>query len=216
MKQFAIIGLGRFGYSVAKTLYVMGYDVLAIDKDEERVQDISEFVTHSVQADATEESVLKTLGLRNFDVAVITIGSDIQSSILVTLLCKELGVKYVLTKAQNDLHAKVLYKIGCDKVVFPERDMGIRVANNLVSPSILDYIALAPGYSLVEIESIPKWHGKTLAELDMRVTYGINVMAIKYEDKVNIAPQGNDIINENDILVVIGSDDDIKRLESGE
>jgi trk system potassium uptake protein TrkA len=213
MKQFVVIGIGRFGSSVAKTLYGMGHDVLAIDKDEERIQEISESVTHAIQADATDEDALKAIGLRNFDVAVVTIGSDIQSSILVALLCKELGIKYVLGKAQNDLHAKVLYKIGVDKVVFPERDMGMRVAHNLVSSSILDYIELAPDYSLIEISAIPTWEGKSLKQLDMRVRYGINVMAIKHNDEMNISPKGDDIINQGDILVVIGSKDDIRKLE---
>ena len=126
MKQFIVIGCGRFGSSVAKTLYKMGNDVLAIDGNEETVQSISDEVTHAVQADATDEHALRSLGIRNFDVAVITIGSDIQASIMATLIVKEMGVKFVVAKAQNELHAKVLYRIGADRVVFPERDMGIR------------------------------------------------------------------------------------------
>ena len=214
MKQFAIIGLGRFGSSIAKTLYQMGHDVLAIDNDPEEVQEISDYVTHAVQADATDEVTLNTLGIRNFDVAVITIGTDIQSSILITLLCKEMGVKYVLAKAQNELHAKVLYRIGADKVVFPERDMGARVAHNLVSSNILDYIELAPEYSLVEIASNPDWETKNLRQLNIRAKYGVNVIAIKRENgKVNVAPQAEDVVQKNDILVVIGNNDDIKRIE---
>jgi len=214
MKQFAIIGLGRFGSSIAKTLYQMGHDVLAIDNDPEEVQEISDYVTHAVQADATDEVTLNTLGIRNFDVAVITIGTDIQSSILITLLCKEMGVKYVLAKAQNELHAKVLYRIGADKVVFPERDMGSRVAHNLVSSNILDYIELAPDYSLVEIVPNPEWEGKNLRQLNIRAKYGVNVIAIKGEDgKVNVAPQAEDMVDQSDILVVIGNNDDIKRIE---
>jgi TrkA-N domain./TrkA-C domain. len=212
-KQFAVIGLGRFGISVAQTLYAMGHDVLAIDKDEEIIQSISDTVTHAVQADATDETALKTLGLRNFDVAVVTVGPDIQASILITLLCKEMGIKYVLTKAQNELHAKVLYKIGADRVVFPERDMGMRVAHNLVSSSILDYIELSPEYSLVEIAALPSWENKSLKDLDMRTRFGVNVMAIKHGKQVNISPKGDDIIRRDDILVVIGSTEDIKQLE---
>jgi trk system potassium uptake protein TrkA len=124
MKQFVIFGMGKFGESIATSLYNMGHEVLAVDKDQERVQDISDKVTHAVQIDATDENTLKAIGYRNFDVAVVAIGQDIQSSILITLLCKEAGVKYVLAKAQNELHSKLLYKIGADKVVFPERDMG--------------------------------------------------------------------------------------------
>ena len=130
-KQFVVIGLGRFGESVAKTLYSLGHDVLAIDMDEDSVQEISDSVTHAVQMDATDENALRTLGLRNFDVAVVTIGSNIQASVMITLLVKELGVKYIIAKGQSDLHAKVLYKIGADRVVLPEKDMGVRVAHNL-------------------------------------------------------------------------------------
>ncbi len=214
MKQFVVIGLGRFGSSVARNLYALGHDVLAIDKDEELIQDISDSVTHAVQADATDENALKSLGIRNFDVAVITIGSDIQASIMITLLAKELGVKYVITKAQNELHAKVLYKIGVDRVVFPERDMGVRVAHNLVSSNILDYIELDPDFSIIEITAISRWIGKTLEELDMRARYGVNVLAIKQGNDINISPRGDDLIQENDILVVVGSNEDIKRLEN--
>lgn len=214
MKQFAIIGLGRFGQSVARTLYSMNHDVLAVDKDEELIQEISDFVTHAVQADATDESVLKALGIRNFDVVVVSIASDIQSSVLITLLCKEAGVKYVIAKAQNELHAKVLYKIGADKVVFPERDMGMRIAHNLVSANILDYIELAPDYSLVEIRALPTWVGKSLRTISMREKFGVNVLAIREGKDINVSPKGDDIINKDNILVVIGGNEDITYLEN--
>jgi len=213
MKQFAVIGCGRFGSSVARTLYGLGYDVLAIDENEDVIQNISDSVTHAVQADATDEASIKSLGIRNFDVAVITIGSDIQSSILITLIVKELGVKYVVAKAQNELHAKVLYKIGADRVVFPERDMGVRVAHNLVSSNILDYIELAPDYSIVEISALKDWEGKSLSELNMRARYGINVMAIKHGAEINISPNALDTIRKDDVLVVIGHNDDVQKLE---
>ena len=211
-KQIAVIGLGRFGTSMAQTLFDMGYDVLAIDKDEEIIQSISDSVTHAVQADATDEAALRALGLRNFDVTVVTIGDDIQSSILITLLCKEMGIQHVVSKAQNDLHAKVLYKIGADRVVFPERDMAMRLAHNLVSSNILDYIELSPDYSLVEITALPLWENKSLRDLDMRVRFGINVMAIKHGKEVNISPKGDDIIRRGDVLVVIGKIENINRL----
>ena len=167
-KQFVIIGLGRFGSSIAKTLYSLGNDVLAIDKDEDVVQEIADNVTHAVQLDATDENALKSLGIRNFDVAVVTIGDNIQSSIMATLLVKELGVKYIIAKGHSDLHAKVLYKIGADRVVLPEKDMGIRVAHNLVSSNILDYIELSEDYSVMEIQVLDEWSGKTLNELKIR------------------------------------------------
>lgn len=212
-KQFVIIGLGRFGASIAKTLYAMGNDVLAIDKNEDLVQEIADSVTHAIQMDATDESALRTLGIRNFEVAVVTIGGNIQSSIMATLLVKELGVKYIIAKGNSDIHAKVLYKIGADKVILPEKDMGVRVAHNLASSNILDYIELYSNYSIMEIESPNDWYGKTMKELNLRSKYGINVIAIKREEKVNISPYADDKIEIGDIIVAIGSSEDLKRLE---
>jgi len=158
-KQFAVIGIGRFGSSVAKTLCGLGHEVLAVDRNQDRIQEIADYVTHAVQADATDEEALKSLGIRNFDAVVVSIGDDIQSSIMIALLCKEMGVKFVVGKAQNDLHAKVLYKIGVDKVIFPERDMGMKIAHHLASTNIIDYIELASDYSLVEVTAIPNGWG---------------------------------------------------------
>jgi len=213
-RQFIVIGLGRFGASVAETLYSLGNDVLAVDSDEEVVQNISDNVTHSVQADANDENSLRALGIRNFDCAVISIGANIQSSILATLLVKELGVKYVITKATNALHAKVLYKIGADRVVFPERDMGVRVAHNLVSSNILDYIELSPDYSIAEVISPEEWHNKTLGELNIRARYGINVMAIKRNNDIDVSPLADNVIEPGDIIVAIGNIEELNKLEN--
>lgn len=212
-KQFVIIGLGRFGSSIAKTLYSLGSDVLAIDLDEDIVQEISDSVTHAVQLDATDENALRSLGIRNFDVAVVTIGDNIQSSIMATLLVKELGVKYIIAKGHSDLHAKVLYKIGADRVILPEKDMGVRVAHNLVSANILDYIELSEDYSVMEIQALEEWTGSTLKDVKLRSKYGINVMAIKRGDEVNLSPSADDIIESGDIIVAIGSAEDLSRLE---
>lgn len=212
-KQFVVIGLGRFGSSVAKTLYALGHDVLAIDMNEDFVQDISDDVTHAVQMDATDEAALKTLGIRNFDVAVITIGANIQASVMATLLVKEQGVKYIIAKGNSDIHAKVLYKIGADRVILPEKDMGIRVAHNLVSSNILDYIELSPDYSIIEIDSPIDWHGKTLSDLSLRTRFGINVVAIKTGHDVNVSPYPDDKIEHGDVVVAIGSADDLRILE---
>lgn len=213
MKQFAIIGMGRFGSSIARTLYSLGNDVLAIDYIEEHIEEVTDYVTHAVVADATDEQTLIALGLRNFDTVVVTIGGDIQASILICLLCKEMGIKQVLAKAQNELHARVLRKIGVDRVVFPERDMGMRLAHNLVSSSILDFIELSSDHSLVEINVHEAWTGSSLKELNMRVNYGVNVMAIKHAGSINISPRGEDIVQSGDTLVVIGANEDIRRLE---
>lgn len=213
-KQFVVIGCGRFGSSVAKKLYDLGAEVMTVDKNEETIQNLSDFVTYAVQADATDENTIKSLGIRNFDVAVVSIGGDIQSSILVTLLLKELGVKYVVAKAQNDLHGKVLYRIGADRVVFPEREMGIRVANNLISNNILEYIQLAPDYSIMEIVALSSWTGKTLKDIDMRNEYGINVMAIKHGDEIDITISADEVLKEGDVLVVIGHNDNLKKIQN--
>lgn len=212
-KQFAVIGMGRFGSSVAKTLYNLGFEVLAIDSNENRTQEVISMVTHAVQADSTDEDALRALGIRNFDVVVVAIGQDIQSSILTTLILKDLGVTTLIVKAQNELHGKVLKKIGADKVIFPERDMGHRVAHHLVSPNILDHIELSDDYSIIEIQVSASMIGKNLRQLDIRAKYGCNVMAIKSADKMNIAPHAEDLIKENDILVIVGKNDDLKQFE---
>jgi len=212
-KQFVVIGLGRFGASVAKTLYKMGHDVLAIDKDEDAVQNISDSVTHAIQMEATDENGLKTIGIRNFDVAVISIGSNIQASVMATLLVKEMGVNYIVCKGNSEIHEKVLYKIGANKVIQPEKDMGVRVAHNLVSSNILDYIELSDEYSVIEIEVAPEWCNKTLKELDLRSKYGINVMAIRNGDDVSIAPSANRMLTEGGVVVAICSSEKLSKLE---
>ena len=213
-KQFVVIGLGRFGNSVATTLYSMGHDVLAIDKDLELVEDIAEQVTHAVRLDATDEAAFKAIGLRNFDVAIVCIGGDIQASILVTMLCKEQGVPFVLAKAMGELHAKVLARVGADKVIFPERDMGVRVAHNLVTTNILEYIELSQDYSLVEIEVPKAWNDQTMRELNLRVRHGINVVAIRHTDGgITVSPMGSDALSAGDVLIAVGSVEAINKLD---
>jgi trk system potassium uptake protein TrkA len=213
VRQFVVIGCGRFGQSLAETLFDMGYDVLAIDKSAERIQEVSTHVTHAVQADALEENNLRSLGISNFDVAVVTIGSNMQASIMATLLTKELGVKTVIAKAQNELHGKVLEKIGADRVVYPEQDMGIRVARNLISTNILDIIEFAPDYSIVEVATMDDWVGRSLKDLKLPNKYGITVIAIKGGETINISPYAEDIIKEGDVLIVIGQNKALKNLE---
>lgn len=212
MKDFAVIGLGRFGASVARTLASMGYNVLGVDSHEELVQAIAPSITHAVQADATDEETLKALGIRNFDVVVVAIGNDLEASILVTLTLKELGVKQVIAKASTELHGKVLTRIGADRVVFPERDMGMRLAQSLVSTNILDYIELSPEYSIVELTA-GRAAGKTLRDLDLRARYGVNVMALRRGQKIIVAPLADDEIAQDTVLVVIGHNDNLRRLE---
>ncbi|MGM0396242.1 MAG: potassium channel family protein [Bacillota bacterium] len=205
MKSFAVIGCGRFGSAVAKTLYDLGNEVLAIDGNMDVVDEIAGHVTHAIQADVMDEGVLRELGLSNFDVAVVSIGSDLQASIMATLIVKELGVEKIIAKAQSELHGKVLKKIGADKVVFPERDMGVRVAHNLTSNSIVDFIELSPDYSILEIEAIPKWYNKSLEELKLRNKYKVTVMAVKKGVDIKVSPGPKYQIEEGDILVALGS-----------
>lgn len=212
-RQFAVIGLGRFGSSVAKTLSELGHDVLAIDNDEAKIQEISSVVTHAVQMDATDEYALRTLGIRNFDVVIVTIGENIQQSIMITLLLKEAGVKHIICKGVTELHKKVLLKIGADRVVLPDKDMGVRVAHNLVSSNLLDFIELSPEYSIMEINAPKDWVGKNIKDLDVRANYGINIMALKSDDDININPSPMDIIEDNTIIVCVGSNEDLQRLE---
>lgn len=213
-KQFIVVGLGRFGTSVAETLYGLGNDVLAVDSDEEIVQNISERVTHAVQLDANDENSLRALGIGNFDVAIISIGSDIQASILATLLVKDMGVKHIIAKANDALHAKVLYKIGANRVIFPERDMGVRVAHNLCSSSILDYIELSPDFSIAEIASPKEWENRNLKELNLRATYGINVVAIKRSNEIDVSPSPDEVIQPGDIIVAIGGTQELNSIEN--
>lgn len=213
MKQFAVIGLGRFGISLARTLMTMGYEVLAIDDDPERVQDIVNEVTHAIQADATDEQALKALGIRNFDVVVVAIGKDIQASILVTVLLKEVGVKHVVAKALTELHGRVLEKVGADKVFHPERDMGARVAHSLVSSNVLDHIEISPHHSILEVVAPDNLVGKTLKESGLRAKFGVTVMAVKRGDEIIVSPSPDDPIRERDILVAIGENDNLRSIE---
>jgi trk system potassium uptake protein TrkA len=213
LKLFAVIGLGRFGSSVAKTLSAMGYEVMAVDNDEMRVQEISHVVTHAVQADATDEDAMRALGVRNADCAVVSIGQNIQASILSTLLLKGLGVPYVAAKAQNELHGRVLDKVGADRVIYPERDMGVRVARNLVSSNLLDYLELSPDYSILETVASQRVVGKTLGELNLRARHGISIIAIRRGSDINLSPGADDVILEGDTLVMMGRIDQLDKLQ---
>ncbi len=212
--DFVVFGLGKFGRSVAQTLAENGKEVLAIDNNEEIIQDIADVVTHAVQADVTDSDALKALGVGNFDVAVIAISNNLQASIMSTILAKEMGVPYVIAKASNDIHKRVLEKVGADKVIFPEREIGVRIANNLVSETFVDFIELSDDYSIVELSVVEEWAGKSLKELNMRVNYGINVMAIRKGDNISITPGPDLVLQSADILVVIGANPDLWKISA--
>ena len=208
-RQYAVIGLGRFGTSVAHRLYTAGQEVLGIDVNEERVENAELSVTHAIMADTTEEETLKSIGIRNFDCVIVAIGNDMQSSILTTLLLKELGVEKVIAKALNKNHGQVLTKVGADWVIYPERDMGERVANQLLSPNMLNYIELSKEYNIEEIILPMSMKGKSLRELDLRAKYNISVIAIVSNGEIIIAPSPDQDIHEKDMLLVVGNKEDL-------
>lgn len=209
--QFAVIGLGRFGLSIAKKLFESDQEVLGVDVNDERVEDSQPYVTHAVIADSTDEEALKSIGIRNFDTVIVAIGNDIQASILSVLMLKELGVKKVIAKALNKLHGQVLTKVGADWVVYPERDMGIRVAHQLLSPNVLNFIELSKDYSVEEIKVPDQMTDKTLRELDLRAKFNLSVIAIRRENDINISPSPDKIIDQGDVLVIIGENRDLER-----
>lgn len=212
-KEFVVIGLGRFGGSIVSELVELGADVMAIDISSSKVDEFATIATQAVTADTTDESVLKSLGIRNFEHVIVAIGEDIQASILTTLILKEIGVPKITVKAQNDYHEKVLRKIGADQVVHPERDMGFRIANNMMSNNILDYLELSDEHSIAEFQANDRLAGKTIIEMNIRAKYGVNIVAIKRDKDIIISPQAYDKIQSDDILIIIGSDTDIHHFE---
>ena len=203
-RQFAVIGLGRFGTSVARTLFHLGQEVLAIDVDQERLRYVSEEVTSTAIANSTDANALKNLGIRNFDVVVVAIGEDVQAGIMTTLLLKEQGVPFVVAKALNKMQGRVLEKVGADRVVYPERDMGKRVAHNLVCNNLIDYIDIAAGYRLEEVGA-PKWmFGKTLGQMDLRLKHGVTAILVRHPDgTMSFSPGANELIKEGDRKSVV-------------
>lgn len=213
-KQFVVIGLGRFGGTVSKTLAQMGYDVMGVDRDMRKVQEYSAILPFVYQADTTDEKVMKELGVQNMDHAIVAIGDDLQASILTALILKDLGVPTVTAKAASEYHRRVLERIGADHIVQPERDTGVRVAHQLTNKNMVDYLELSPEFSLVEVLAPKEMHGKTLKQLNMRANYGCNIVAIRHTDNtVNVSPLADDKIEEGDVLVMIGSNRDITRYE---
>ncbi|MDT2831408.1 TrkA family potassium uptake protein [Vagococcus carniphilus] len=214
-KSFAIIGLGRFGGSVCRELIKSDQEVLAIDSCEDRVNEYMNVATHAVVANAQDEATLRSLGLRNFDHVIVAIGEDIQASILVTLMAKEMGVPRITAKAQNEYHARVLDKVGADTVVHPERDMGIRLGHKLTSNNMLDFIELSEDYSLAEvIVTNKKFYNRTIEEINFRQHFHLTIVAIRRgKNELIVSPPANQMILENDILLVVGHNDNVDYLD---
>lgn len=214
MSEFAVIGLGRFGSSVARTLYGLGHKVLALDKSEEKIRLLVDQVTHTVQLDATDPDALRAVGITNFDAVVVAIGMDIQESILSTMLLKELGCRRVIAKAVDERQGKVLERIGADVVVFPERDMGVRVAHTLASPNVLEYITLSPNYRIEEMRVSERLDGRTIGDLELRARYGVNVLLIRRDSQLLISP-GTDVrLQSGDVLVIVGENRQLNKMET--
>lgn len=213
-KSFAVIGIGRFGTSVALTLSLMGHEVLAVDTSAAAIDSISDRVTHAIVADATDERVLRRIGIAEFDAVVISVAADIRASILTAMLSKELGAKRVVAKAADDLHAKLLIKAGADQVVQPERDSGVRLARSIAVDSVLDYFALTDDVSINELRLPYSWAGKSLVQLGIRTRYGVSVIAIKRGEKMIVAIDPNSALEQGDVLVLLGSNHELEKLAS--
>ncbi|MDD5312891.1 MAG: TrkA family potassium uptake protein [Dehalococcoidia bacterium] len=212
--QIAVLGVGRFGYSLASTLYEMGHDVMAMDINEKRVQAISPHVTHAVEGDATDEAVLRDVGIKDFEIAIVASGSAIEDSVLSTLLLKKLGVRHVIARAINDLHGDILQKIGADQVVFPQRDMGRKVAHGVTLIDVEDYIPLTQRYGVSKLPALPYLVGKRLSEVRFgrKGEHGIAVLLLQRKNEIIINPGEKEIIHHDDTLILAGNDDKLAKL----
>ena len=211
-KQYIVVGLGRFGRAIAETLCQDGAEVLGVDCRMDLVEAMRDELTQTVQMDAMDRDALETLGIQDFDIAFVTMGSDIRASGTIVLLLKELGARRVIAKAHDDFHGRMLEKLGADQVLFPERDMGRRVAHNLVSGNVIEFMELSTQYSMAEIRPKPEWVGKTLEKLAMRSSMDINVVAIRNGDEVNAMPQPDTVIREDDLMLVVISEEKLRKL----
>ncbi len=213
-KIFGVIGLGRFGFYVAKTLSELGAEVIAIDKDENKVRQVADFVTHVYVADALDEKALEEAGIFNADVVVVSIGQNVEASIFVVVILKEKGVREVVAKAINPIHGKVLERLGVKRVVYPEMETAVKLAHTLMI-GVIEEFPFAPGYSIIELETPEEFVGKKLKELDLRRKYGITVVAIKKaRNGVRVNPSGDDLIEEGDKLLILGSEESLAKIVS--
>ena len=218
-KQFGVIGLGRFGSAMATTLAELGHDVIGVDGDENRVHQLADVITHAIQLDATDARALRAAGVQDVDVAVVSIGENIESSLLVVMLLGELGIKTIVAKAVTPLHGRILEKLGVSRVIFPEREMAIRIAHSLVMPNVIDYIELSRDFSIVELPAPERFVGRTLKQLELRPRFGLTLIAIKRRsgdsDAVvtNVAPTADEKIRQGDVLALLGSNERLSQLD---
>lgn len=218
-KQFGVIGLGRFGSAMAMTLTELGHDVIGVDGDESRVQQLADVITHALQIDATDERALRAAGIQDVDVAVVSIGENIESSLLVVMQLHELGIETIVAKAVTPLHGRILEKLDVSRVIFPEREMAIRIAHSLVMSNVIDYIELSRDFSIVEVPAPDAFVGRTLKQLELRPRLGLTLIAIKRQSDgsgavvTNIAPAADETIRRGDILALLGSNDRLNQLD---
>jgi len=218
-KQFGVIGLGRFGSAMAMTLTELGHDVIGVDGDESRVQQLADVITHALQIDATDEKALRAAGIQDVDVAVVSIGENIESSLLVVMQLRDLGIGTIVAKAVTPLHGRILEKLGVSRVIFPEREMAIRIAHSLVLPNVIDYIELSRDFSIVEVPAPAAFVGRTLKQLELRPRLGLTLIAIKRRSDdsgavvTNIAPAADEIIRPGDILALLGGNEKLNQLD---
>lgn len=212
-KSYLVIGLGRFGASVATELFKLGHEVLAVDNCEENVNHVAGSVTHAITCDARDEATLKTLGVSNFDCAIVGIGSDVAASVMTTVMLKELGASQVICKANSELHKTVLEKVGADKVVFPEREMAHKLAQGLSSANIFDFIELSDNFGIAEIEVPSSWTGRSIGSIGIRARFGVNIIAVKEGREVCVAPGAEYVLKKTSVLVLVGRYSDIEAVE---
>ncbi len=213
MKSYVVIGLGRFGSELARQLCKLGAEVLAMDVRESLVQQVAGDVTQAVVGDARDKEVLKSLGVRNFDCAVIAIGDDLAASVLVTMNLKELSVPYVVCKARDETHRKVLEKLGVDRVVIPEKEHAQRLGRSLYSHNVLDYIEISEAYGILEVPAPKSWLNKSIKELNVRAKLGVNIIAVENHKKTNVSPTADYVIQEGDIMVVLGDNLSLEKVQ---
>ena len=219
-RQFGVIGLGRFGSAMATTLAELGHEVIGVDGDEERVRRVADTISMAIELDATDEKALKAAGIQDVDVAVVSIGENIESSLLVVMLLLELGIETIVAKAVTPLHGRILEKLGVSRVIFPERDMAIRVAHSLVMPNVIDYIELSRDFSIIEIPAPDRFIGHTLKQLELRPRFGLTLVAVKRRanpggpEVTNVAPSADEMIRQGDTLALLGSNVSLARLDA--
>lgn len=213
MKTYVVIGLGRFGSEIARQLCMLGAEVLAMDVQEHLVQQVANDVTHAVVGDARDKEVLKGLGVRNFDCAIIAIGDYLSASVLAAMNLQELGIHYIVCKAHDETHRRVLERLGVNRVVIPEKEHAQRLSRSLYSHNVLDYIELSDAYGIVDMPAPKEWIGKTLKEINVHVKLGVSIIAIKNGKKTTIAPGGAFTIQEGDILSVLGDSLSLEKVQ---